>query len=84
MRVEGVPLNAGALGNHADRGECRADRAVQLDDGFDNAPPRGCLGLGTSLQGVGPGHGNFITRLCASIVDALSAFDYTQVYYQIR
>ena len=71
MRIEGVPLNAGPLGHHAEGGERRPDAAVQLDRGLDDPPPGVGLPLGAALQGVGPGHVNFTAQLCASILTAV-------------
>ena len=49
----------------------RADAAVQLDGGFDDALPGFRLLLGAALEGVGPCHAYFIALICASIIDKL-------------
>ena len=43
VRVDGVPLDAGALGDRGDGRARRADGRVQLDGGLDDAMP--CLRL---------------------------------------
>ena len=57
--VQGVPLNAGPLGHHAEAGERRPDAAVQLDGGLHDASLGVGLPLGAALQRVGPGHSDF-------------------------
>ncbi len=84
MRIERVPLNAGALGHHADGGERRADAAVQIHGRFDDAPPGFRLLLGAAFEVVGPGHVYFDARACAVILTRLAKFHYTHMYYQIR
>ena len=64
MRIERVALNAGALRDHAERRARRADAAVQVDRGFDDAPPGFRLLLGTALEGVGPGHVISLHSMC--------------------
>ena len=49
----------------------RADAAVQVDRGFDDAAPGFRLLLGAALEGVGPRHVNFIAHICAFIIDKL-------------
>jgi hypothetical protein len=66
VRVVGVPLHAGTLRHHADGGGRRPDGAVQLDRGLDDALPGLGLLRGAALEGVGPGHENFIALICAS------------------
>jgi hypothetical protein len=58
VRIEGVPLHAGALRHHAERRRCRPDAAVQINRRLDDALPRLSLLLGAFFQGVSPGHGN--------------------------
>ena len=62
MRIERVALHAGALGHHAEGRLRRADAAVQLDRGLDDALPGLRLLLGAALEGVGPGHLNLTTQ----------------------
>ena len=86
MRIERVPLNAGALGDHAERRLRRADAAVQIDRGFDDALPGLRLLLGAALEGVGPCHSislhtyvhplltsppNFTTHICTMKLSAV-------------
>ena len=56
MRIEGVPLHAGAFRHHAHRGGRGTDAAVQRDGGFHDPLPGLGLLLGAAPQGVGPGH----------------------------
>jgi hypothetical protein len=83
MCVEGVPLNAGPLGHHADGRESWADAAVQLHRSFDNALPGLCLLLGAAFEGVRSCHVNLIALPCAIIIDKPFIFRYTYMYCQI-
>ena len=70
MRIERMALNAGPLGDHAERRARRADAAVQVDRGFDDALPGLRLLLGAAFEGVGPRHVNLIAHICAFIIDS--------------
>jgi hypothetical protein len=48
-----MALHARLLGDHADRGLCRPDPAVQVDRGLDDSLPRLRLLLGAPPQRIG-------------------------------
>jgi hypothetical protein len=75
MRIERVPLNAGSLGDHADGRSRRANAAMQIDGGFDDAPAGFRLLLGSAFEGVGSCHHNLITLTCAFNIDKCQNFD---------
>ena len=67
--IERVPLNAGPLGHHAEGGQRRADAAVQLHGGFDDALPGFRLLLGAASSGCRSGSCLFrMHSMCAVIL----------------
>ena len=62
--IDSVPLHAGALGDHRHRRRCRADAAVQIDRGVDDAVARHGLLRGAALLGIGAGRLIQYTPVC--------------------